>query len=274
MNINNNNSIVEVPTELQALHPEFAWFEKGKYYTSAGHIASLAEYDLTPPAAITALIDNAATIGVSGNDLFVFAEDTQIDVALLQPTEVFEIAAGNTPVTITIAGGLTIDGNASTTIDANVIAKFYKTLDGNIARIASEQPKAIVDSEGRKLSPHLLFEGGGINSSSANGWTKRFNGMTCTNQTGMMFETGAVIELIEFTCDEARTGRYFRIYHYDVNGRDGKLVFDQAIEAQDGQSLKEDGLSVYIPPQRRMAVYLAGQPCRYPQYRLGYRRIL
>lgn len=131
---------------------------------------------------------------------------------------------------------------------------------------------SFIDSQGRLLSEELYFEGGGTNSSNTSGWMRRFNGMTINNGTGMMFGKGAVIELIEFSCDDTNSSKKFNIYHYDSNGNNGALVYTGDIDQENNQFLYAENLNIYIPPRRRLACFITGN-FRYPQYRLGYRRV-
>lgn len=160
---------------------------------------------------------------------------------------------------------------------------FFKNLDDSISLINISAPIdsnevtadefSYVDDSGRKLSEELYFEGGGVNSSNTSGWFRRFNGMTINNTTGMMFGRGAVIELIEFTHNSTGSGKRFQLYHYNASGGDSVKIYDKEVNLQNGQFLYEENLSLYVPPERRFAAFMTGGRFRYPQYRIGYRRV-
>ena len=132
---------------------------------------------------------------------------------------------------------------------------------------------SFIDSEGRQLSEELYYEGGGVSSPNTSGWFRRFNGMVITNTTGMFFGRGAVIEMIEFTCGGTDSGRRLQLYHYDKDGGDGIKVYDKEMTLEDNQFLFDEDLHLYIPPLRRFAAFMTGASFRYPQYRIGYRRV-
>ena len=130
-----------------------------------------------------------------------------------------------------------------------------------------------IELNGLVVSEQLYFEGGGINSINTQGYLRRFNGMIVDNRTGMFFEKGALIELIEFTCDNNTSNRRFQIQHYNRGGGDRQIVFDDSITEENNQFLYRENLNIIIPARRRFAPFITGADFRYPQYRIGYRRI-
>lgn len=129
-------------------------------------------------------------------------------------------------------------------------------------------------AEGHDVSVELLFEGGGTNSGNTNGYMRRFNGMSMTNTTGMFFDKGAIIRYIEFTCRNTVSNRSFRIFHYDMNGGNAQLVYDELITDEGNRAHFANDLNIVIPGRRRFAPFITGGGFQHPQYRIGYQRIL
>lgn len=127
--------------------------------------------------------------------------------------------------------------------------------------------------DGRTISSQLYFEGFGINSTSVTGFMRRFNGMSITNSSGMMWNAGAIIETVSLTTDNNVANRRFQLRHYDLNGGDQQTVLDVPVTEEQNQFLYLDNLDLFIPGRRRFTPVLSGASFRYPQCRIGYRRV-
>ena len=127
--------------------------------------------------------------------------------------------------------------------------------------------------DGRTISSQLYFEGFGINSTSVTGFMRRFNGMSITKTAGMMFNSGAIIEMVEFTTDNNVSNRRFQLRHYNRDGGDQQTILDVPVTEEQNQFLYLDNLDLFIPGRRRFTPFLTGASFRYPQCRIGYRRV-
>ena len=129
------------------------------------------------------------------------------------------------------------------------------------------------------IAKQLTFEGTGVNSNNVTGWTRRYNGMTCSNATAPMTEFGMLIHNVEITSDDSnRLNRGVMIAHYDSEGSNGIIAATIRLTQYNNQFGSANNMKLYIPGGRRIAFWLddGDENLRfvYPQMRISYRRVL
>ena len=129
------------------------------------------------------------------------------------------------------------------------------------------------------IAKQLTYEGTGVNNGNVTGWTRRFNGMSCTNATAPMTEFGMLVHHLEVTSDNgAIANRNIMITHYDAEGNNGVMASTIILDKYNNQFGSANNMKLFIPGGRRIAFWLnagdGGGRFVYPQMRISYRRVL